>query len=152
MIMEWPVSSKRTFKQCMCASNPVYYDKGKHRSLVGNVREQVVNNNAGKLILNDGNVVCSADRWAQDPENGVHRLLSRPPGSQIDIVAKAWCYNFRVCHVMLCGPKRLFLSHLHGERHIYKSVDNFFERPNCREMTRFINGIWFIRSDNIWKV
>ena len=37
------------------------------------------------------------------------------PG-HFDTVAKPWYYNFRVRHVMLCGPKRLFLIHLHGER------------------------------------
>ena len=45
---------------------------------------------------------------------------------EFDIVAKPWYYNFHVCHVMLCGPKRLFPIYFHEERDIYDSVDNFF--------------------------
>ena len=73
-------------------------------------------------------------------------VYSNPPGSSYDIVAKQWYYTVTL------GPKKLFPIHLQWEWDVCNSVDNFFEHPNCRKTTHFTIRIWFIRSDNIWKV
>ena len=81
--------------------------------------------------------------------------VTKPPGSAPSVEAnivedKHWYYIVMWCYA---AQKDFYLSvHLHGERDICNSVDNFFERPSRHETTNFTVRIWFIRSDNIWEV
>ena len=77
-------------------------------------------------------------KWKDQRIPSVIKIYGKPPRTAPNR-GIAISHSVQWCH---WAQKDFFPIHWHKKR----------DRPNFREMTSFTIRIWFIRSDNIWKV